>query len=233
MVSPVGRDVGQRARRVVAAVGGEGDRRDDAHLNQRLQWRLHGRPPRPSTEMATDVGLRRQLLLVAQIAHEDVAARMGEAEIVDAQHAHAEAHLGADGIQLRIERFFGDREVGQPHRHHAALAPDEQRQRLLQRNDLQRARVGHVVVGDQRLDGRIDEHLELRQLRMQAELRGDGELIRELQLVGGVELGFDLDGFDGRSAQAQRIDAGAVLCPLAPPGSAACGSASPGCTAAR
>ena len=63
----------------------------------------------------------------------------------------------------------------------------------------------------QRLDRRVDQHFELRQLRMQAKLRGDGKLIRELELVGGVELGFDLDRLDRRAAQAQRIHPHAVL----------------------
>ena len=57
----------------------------------------------------------------------------------------------------------------------------------------------------------IDQHLELRELRMQAVLHRQRILVGKFELVGGVELGLDLDGLDRRPAQAQRIDAHAVL----------------------
>ena len=69
----------------------------------------------------------RQPLPSAAGSHEEAAALVVEAEIVDAQHAHAEADLRADRVERRVERFFGDAEVGDAHRHDAVLAPDEQR----------------------------------------------------------------------------------------------------------
>src|SRR5215467_920955 len=81
--------------------------------------------------------LRGELLLVRQVAHEHASTRMLEANVVDVQHAHAEAHLGANGIEVGIERFFRDGKVGDAHGNHAALAPYEERERLLQRNDFE------------------------------------------------------------------------------------------------
>ena len=58
---------------------------------------------------------------------------------------------------------------------------------------------------------RIHQHFQLRQLRLQTKLRGDGKLPGKLQLVGGIQLDFDLDRLDRRPTQAQRIDASPIL----------------------
>ena len=142
--------------------------------------------------------------------------------------------LARMGFKLRVEGFFGDGEVGEPHRDHAALAPDEQRQRLLQRNDFQRAGVGHAVIGQQRLDRGIDQHLQLRQLRMQAELRRlIGNCVGKFELIGGVEFGFELDGLDRRPAQPQRVHAHAILPARHGLDLQRAAEASRGCTAAQ
>ena len=59
------------------------------------------------------------------------AAAVLEAEVVDVQHAQAEAHLRADRVQLRVERLLGDAKLGDAHRHDAVPAPHEQRERRL------------------------------------------------------------------------------------------------------
>ena len=48
---------------------------------------------------------------------------MREAEIVHVQDPQAETDFGADGVEVGIEGFLGDGEIGDPHRDHAALAP--------------------------------------------------------------------------------------------------------------
>src|ERR1700752_846084 len=73
--------------------------------------------------------LRGQRLARTQIADEDRSAPVGEAEVVRAHHTQAEAYLGAYRVERRVERFLGDGEVGNPHRHNTALAPHEQDQR--------------------------------------------------------------------------------------------------------
>src|SRR6202008_197923 len=94
-------------------------------------------------------GLCGKLLFVGEVGHEVVTAWRAKADVIYVQNPHAEADLGANGIQIGIEGLFGDGEIRQPHGNDTALAPDEQCQCLLQRNDLQRAGVGHVVVGEQ------------------------------------------------------------------------------------
>ena len=95
---------------------------------------------------------------------------MLETEVVDGEHAHAERDLGADGVERGVEGFFGDGELGQADGYDAVFAPDEKGEWLFEGDDFEGAGVGHVVVGDERFDGWIDEHLELRELRLQAEL---------------------------------------------------------------
>ena len=131
------------------------------------------------------------------------------------RHSHAQAHLGADRVERSVECLFRDGKIRQADRHNAALAPDKERKRLLERNNLERAGVRHIVVGEQRFNGRIDEHLQLRQLRMQAVLRGERKLIGKFELVGSVEFSLDLDRLDRGTAQPQT----STRTPSAPPGS--------------
>src|SRR5437773_1091576 len=67
-----------------------------------------------------------ELLLLLLVSHVKTAAFMLEAEVVHAQDAQAEADLGADRIQVRVERFLRDAELRDAHRHDAVLAPDEE-----------------------------------------------------------------------------------------------------------
>ena len=60
-----------------------------------------------------------ELFLGLQITHEQAAAFRIEAQIVHAQHPHAEADLGANRIQGRIKRFLGDAQLGDAHGHDA------------------------------------------------------------------------------------------------------------------
>ena len=59
------------------------------------------------------------------------------AEVVHGQDAHTQAHFGPERVQRRVERFFGDAELGQAHGQDAVLAPDEEGQGRLRRGDLQ------------------------------------------------------------------------------------------------
>src|ERR1035437_654079 len=91
--------------------------------------------------------LRRKRFLVAEIGHVEMTAGMLEAEIIDAEHAHPQADFGADRIELRIEGFFRNGKLGEPHRDHAALAPDKQGERLFKGDDFEGPGIGHAVVG--------------------------------------------------------------------------------------
>ncbi len=53
--------------------------------------------------------------------------------------------------------------------------------------------------------GGIDQRLQHRELRLDAALHRRAILIGEFQLVGGVDLGVELDGLDRRSLEAQRL----------------------------
>ena len=133
-----------------------------------------------------------------------------ETEIVDAQHAQAEADLGANRIELESKA--------------SSVIENSVRRTgttrlLLQTNSVSGCSSGMIsrvpalamsssAIG---LDGGIDQHLQLRQLGMQPELHGQRKCDGKFELVGGVEFGLDLDGFDRRPAQPQRVDANAVL----------------------
>ena len=67
---------------------------------------------------------------------------MFEAEVVDAQNPHPQRDFGADGVEVGVEGFLRNGEVGQAHRNHAATAPYKEGQRLLQGDDLQSACIG-------------------------------------------------------------------------------------------
>ncbi|MNQ63202.1 hypothetical protein D3C85_775760 [compost metagenome] len=134
-----------------------------------------------------------------------MAALVAEAQVAHMQHAHAQRHLGADGIQTRVEGFFGDREIGHAHRHHALAAPDEQAQRRDGGRDLQRAKVGHLVVADERRAVGIDDGLERRELGVNAGVARLGMVVGKFELIGGVEFGVQLDRLGRRTLQAQRL----------------------------
>ena len=74
--------------------------------------------------------------LLLQIGHEQVPPLLVEAEVVDAEHAHAEADLGADRVELRVEGLLGDAELGDPHRHDRGC--------LLQTNSVSGASIGTI-----------------------------------------------------------------------------------------
>src|SRR5580658_22689 len=158
--------------------------------------------------------LRRQSLLIAQIRQEEMATRGVETEIVDVQNPKTKAYFGPDRIQVRVECLLRDGEVGDPHRDHTTAAPYEKCERLLQRNNFQSAAIRQVIVGGKRFDGWVDQHFELRQLRMEPILYRRGELLGEFQLVCGIHLGLHLDRLDGRPAESQSIHPHTVLASL-------------------
>src|SRR5262249_3628891 len=97
-------------------------------VQERLQWIAH-RPALvavKSSAESSDSWDRRQSksaygstvvprgesLLLLQIAHEQAARPVIEADIVHGQHPHTEADLCADRVERRVERFLGDGEVG-------------------------------------------------------------------------------------------------------------------------
>ena len=81
--------------------------------------------------------------------------RCDVAQVVDGEHAQADAHLRADRIQVRIEGLLGDREIRDAHRRHAIAAPDEDHQRRFRRQDLERA-AARVRIDRQQFGGASD-----------------------------------------------------------------------------
>src|SRR5690606_17550566 len=69
--------------------------------------------------------LRGEQFLRLQVRHEEPAAAVVEAEVVDGQHAQRQRHLRANRIQVRIEELLGDLQRVEPHGHDAASAPYE------------------------------------------------------------------------------------------------------------
>ena len=125
-------------------------------------------------------------------------------------------HLRADRVQRDVERLLGDREVGDAHRHDALLAPDEERQRRLERQHLEHARAGERVVRLQVVGARVDERLERRELRVDAELDRVRVRLGIVELVGRVDLGLELDRLDRGALQPQRLRAVAAALAAAP-----------------
>ena len=72
-------------------------------------------------------------------------------------------------------------------------------ERRLHRRDLQRAERREHVVGDQPCARRVHQRLEHGELRLNAVLHGDRVQFRELELIGGIDLGVELDGLDRRA----------------------------------
>ena len=165
-------------------------------------------PPMPSAAKLAGCTLRRELLLALQVRHEEAAALVREAEVVDAQHAQAEAHLRADRVERRVERFLGDAEVGDAHRHDAALAPDEERERRLHRRDLERAASSPArSTAASCALGRMHERLRAPRAAAGCRARPASRiLIGKLELIGRVDLGVELDRLDRRALEAQRLD---------------------------
>ena len=162
-------------------------------------------PPIPSAETSGRTGPAGQRLARAEVAHEQRAAAVVEAEVVDREHPQAEGDLGADRVERGVERLLGDREVGDPDRHHPVLAPDEQGERRLERQDLEHAGSAERVVALQRRGGGVHEQLERRDLRMDARGHSRRVLVGELQPVGGVDLRLHLEGLDRGALEPQRL----------------------------
>ena len=119
--------------------------------------------------------------------------------------------LARIGLSAGVERLLGHGEVGDANGDDALLAPDEERQRRLQREDLEHARPRERVVRLERVRARMDEALERRQLRVDAESDGVGVARRVLEPVGGVDLGLELDRLDAGALEAERLRAIAAL----------------------
>ena len=132
---------------------------------------------------------------------------LGVAEVVGGEHAQPEAHLGANGIERDVERLLGDRELGHAHRHDAAATPDEENERRHGRQDLERARGRLRGNRKQLAAGRVDQRLEHRELRRDAEIHRSGVAVGKLELVGGVDLGLELDALDRRALEPERLRA--------------------------
>src|SRR6185436_5827689 len=112
----------------------------------------------------------RQSLLVLLVDHVERSTLATEAKVVDRQDTHRQTHFGANRIELCIEGFFGYAAIGDSHRHHTLFAPDEQRERRLERDDLERAARLKRVVGDELTARRIEERFERGELRRDPEL---------------------------------------------------------------
>ena len=140
-----------------------------------------------------------------EISHEKPSSGVLEAQVVHAENAHSEADFGLNRIEINIKGFLRDGELGEPHGHHPAFAPDEKSERVFKGDDFECAGIRQAVVRQKSFDGGVDQHFELRQLRMDAVLDGVGILRGELELIGGVEFGLKFDRFDRRTAEAEGI----------------------------
>src|SRR2546423_4136621 len=137
------------------------------------------------------------------MGHEKSATYAGEAQVLIVEHAQPQVHLGANGIEAGVKRFFSDGELGQAHRHNALDSPDEQRQWRFRRNDLDDTRRLQHFIGNHQHRLRIQKHLQRGEGGMNSKLR-----CREsgtFKLVGGVNLNVKRDGFLGRAFEAQRL----------------------------
>ena len=86
------------------------------------------------------------------------------------KHAHRKRHLGANRIQLGIERLFGDLDPGEPHRRYAVGSPRKRGQVRRHGQNLDRAHERQHFVGDQNCARRINQQFENRELRRDARL---------------------------------------------------------------
>src|SRR5664280_1566190 len=68
----------------------------------------------------------RQRFFLLLIDHVQRASGSLEADVVDVEHPHAQRDLGANRIQLRVECFLSDIQVGDANWCDACLAPDEE-----------------------------------------------------------------------------------------------------------
>src|ERR1044071_2339283 len=155
--------------------------------------------------------LRGKAFLLLVIRHEEARAFVIEGQIIDAPHAHSQAHLRANRIERRIESFFGDAEIREPYRKHSVFAPDEQRERAFHRYDLEGARAREAIVRLNLAVRRIDNRLEGRELRMNPELNGILVLVGKFELVRRIDLRVELDRLHRRAGQPQRIGSIAAL----------------------
>ena len=142
--------------------------------------------------------------MVRQI-HRGAAVIVGQ--VVDAQDLHAQRHLRPDRIELLIEGLLRDTELRDPYRQQAVLAPPEQDQRCLDRQDLQHSRHRALVVLLQERATRIHHALERCELGTKPKLHGVLILVRGLQFVCRIELRFDLHRLHRRPGQAHRLRA--------------------------
>ena len=122
------------------------------------------------------------------------------------QHAQAQADLGADRVEVGSNASSVTLKSVTRTGTMRFLLQTNSASGASHRHDLQRARLRQRVVRLQLRAGRVDDRLQRGELRQDAELGGVGVLVRELELVGGVDLGFELDGLDRRPLEPQRLD---------------------------
>ena len=115
------------------------------------------------------------------------------------------ATLARMGFNLRIERFLGDVEISDADRSDARRAPYEQGEVRLHRKNLDGPEEGQRLIGDERLAGGIDQQLQGRELRLDAE--GERRGICDGEHVGGVDFDRAFDGLDGRSLETEYFGA--------------------------
>ncbi len=119
-----------------------------------------------------------------------------------------DARLDPDRPQLGIEGLLSDRQAADQDGHDPLDPPDEHHQRRLDRGDLEHPLVEQRVGGGQLCGGGRDQRLEDRKRGQQA-LRDDrliGAVGRVLELVGGVDLGVELDRLMRWSGEAEHLE---------------------------
>lgn len=82
-------------------------------------------------------------------------ARIGDGEVIVAEHAQTEGDFGADGVEVNIVGFFGDAEVGDANGENSVFAPDKHGHGGLGWGDLDSAKFHEDLVGDDQATGGI------------------------------------------------------------------------------
>ena len=110
---------------------------------------------------------------------------------------------------MGVEFLLGDGEAGDPHRQHALDAPDKEGEGRFRRNDLDGSGGQEGSIEDHAGAFGIKQHFQGGKLGVDAHAGGNGICL--FQLIGGVNLDFQVDGFFRGAVQAHRFRAGASL----------------------
>ena len=205
MTRPSGRGEGRGGDAVVAALGRKVGRLDDARLEHRLDRVLHGRPPTPRDASAPPAKRAASCSLFCRYAMNSPLPRWPKPRSSTLRTRSDRLTLARIGLRFGSKNSSVIDRLGDPDRHDAVLAPDEERQRRLGGRDLEAAGARLAVLPLELRRGRVQQQLERRERREDPGLDGGGILVGELELIGRVELGVERDRLLGRPGQPQRL----------------------------